>query len=281
MLSRRPPEGAQGDLRPVYWERERPLRYSGRMASHKRSQSTERSLHAFPRGVSEKVGFYVYALLDPQLQPPKPFYVGKGCGNRVFAHARAALRSPRRSDKLDRIREIMRADKTVQVQIIRHGLDARAALEVEAATIDILTEHDLANEVAGHGHGRGLMTVEEFVEVHAAPSLQITDPVVLIRIARKWQRGMSSDALYEAARRSWRVSSSRVQRARYAVAVADGIVREVYGGVRWIPARRGSKDRRRWLFTGQPAVDRASWIGCSVASYLPNGNQNPIRYVRC
>ncbi|WP_374961509.1 hypothetical protein [Spongiibacter tropicus] len=30
--------------------------------------------------------FYVYALKDPRQKPAKPFYVGKGTGNRAWEH---------------------------------------------------------------------------------------------------------------------------------------------------------------------------------------------------
>lgn len=30
--------------------------------------------------------FYVYALKDPREKPAKPFYVGKGTGNRAWEH---------------------------------------------------------------------------------------------------------------------------------------------------------------------------------------------------
>ena len=39
--------------------------------------------------VIEQIGWYVYALQDPRDQ--KIFYVGKGKGNRIFAHANAAI----------------------------------------------------------------------------------------------------------------------------------------------------------------------------------------------
>jgi hypothetical protein len=234
---------------------------------------------AFPPGVCERIGSYVYVLLDPRSQ--RPFYVGKGCGNRVFAHARAALRSPTKSDKLGRIREIHRASQAVGVQIVRHGLDERTALEVEAATIDVLAAH-LTNEVAGHGHERCLMSLDELVERHGARPLQLRGPALLIRIARQWTRGMPEAELYEATRKWWRISPRRAAKARHILAVADGIVRQVYEEVTWRRSRATtSRLRGRWMFTGWPATGCVGWIGRSVVHHLPAGNQNPIRYVCC
>ena len=50
----------------------------------------------------EKLGYYVYTLTDPF--DGFVFYVGKGQGNRVFAHVNDALETETSSDKLDRIR---------------------------------------------------------------------------------------------------------------------------------------------------------------------------------
>lgn len=63
----------------------------------------------FPSGVSEKIGNYVYRLIDPR--NGETFYVGKGKGNRVFAHANAELKTFENDEddsaslKVGRIRE--------------------------------------------------------------------------------------------------------------------------------------------------------------------------------
>lgn len=41
-------------------------------------------INEFPPGVMEHLGWYVYRLIDPR--DGSTFYVGKGKGNRVFAH---------------------------------------------------------------------------------------------------------------------------------------------------------------------------------------------------
>ena len=43
----------------------------------------------FPSGVIEHLGWYVYRLIDPR--DGSTFYVGKGKGNRVFAHMRGEV----------------------------------------------------------------------------------------------------------------------------------------------------------------------------------------------
>jgi hypothetical protein len=239
----------------------------------------------FPPGVAERIGGYVYLLLDPRSSPPRPFYVGKGTGNRVFAHAHDALTSPVNSDKLETIRAIHGEGRRVVVQIVRHGLDDATAFAVEAACIDLVREHvnaDAGNVVAGSGHEYGLVELDELVERYAAQPLTITEPAILIRIATHWRRGMRPDEVYEATRRRWKLNPVRARRAKYAIAVADGIVRAVYERMEWTRATPAEKkDEGRWEFAAEPSVARAEWIGRSVVGHFAIGAQNPIRYVGC
>lgn len=237
----------------------------------------------FPPGVTEKVGSYVYVLLDPRGPRPIPFYVGKGRGDRAFAHARAALRSPTKSDKLDRIREIRRDGHDVQLLFVRHRLDGATALAVEAAVIDLL-EHfgsePLTNVVSGHTHTCGVCSAEQMIERYAAKPLKLTKPALLLRISRRWLRGMPDEDVYAAARSAWRVSISKARRAKHILAVAGGIVRGVYIDAEWKRCESGKpQDKGRWEFDAKPAPASLDWIGLSVRDELPDGSQNPVRYV--
>ena len=89
---------------------------------------------SFPPEVAERLKTYVYRLIDPR--NGETFYVGKGQGDRVFAHGRAAIESDDPGSKLKRIREIIAAGFEVAHVIHRHGLDESTAFEVEAALID-------------------------------------------------------------------------------------------------------------------------------------------------
>lgn len=60
-------------------------------------------LQSFPPEVADKLKTYVYRLIDPR--NGETFYVGKGKGDRVFAHIRAAIDKEDPSDKLKRIHD--------------------------------------------------------------------------------------------------------------------------------------------------------------------------------
>jgi hypothetical protein len=124
---------------------------------------------SFLPGVSEKLGHYVYALRDP-VEDGRIFYIGKGIGDRAYAHARHAKRvDPSKTSaqlKLTRIREIHAAGFDVRVELIRHNLTNESeAFEVEAAVIDVLkiAGIELANVVAGQGTERGWQPLEEII----------------------------------------------------------------------------------------------------------------------
>ena len=66
----------------------------------------------FSQSAIEELDFYVYLLQDPR--DGQTFYVGKGSGNRVFAHTNEAVELDWSSDKLDQIREIHDAGMEVE-----------------------------------------------------------------------------------------------------------------------------------------------------------------------
>jgi hypothetical protein len=100
---------------------------------------------------------------------------------------------------------------------------------------------------------------------------------------------MDDAELYDATRSAWRVGDKR-SAARYAFAVFEGVVREVYTITAWLPAgstfntrrdRRGVRDPERWEFVGlvaEPAV-RDRYINRYVGHLFTYGAQNPISYV--
>ncbi len=238
------------------------------------------SIQKFPKSVIEKLGYYVYLLIDPRTD--KVFYVGKGTGNRIFAHVNDALSSPLETDKLDTIRSIHSEGKQVIHKIVRHGLTEHEAFEVEASLIDFINTQELTNIMSGHHSGeRGLMNISEIIAQYDAPHIIITEPVILVTVNRLFERNMNEDEIFEITRGDWVVGERR-NKAKYVFCVAYSIVRQVYEVQEWSKSKARSpesKTQDRWRFTGVVAKDLQHYVGGCVEKYI--GAQNPVRYVNC
>lgn len=75
--------------------------------------------------------FYVYASKDPRGKPAKPFYIGKGTGNRAWEH-QAIIDG---SEKGQLIQAIKAAGHSVMHTIIADNLTEQQALKIEAELI--------------------------------------------------------------------------------------------------------------------------------------------------
>ena len=256
----------------------------------------------FAPGVPEQIGFFVYLLIDPR--DGDVFYVGKGTGNRCFAHLAEARNTLADSigdyAKLSRIRSIESNGATVKIDLLRHGLTEQEAFLVESSAIDLLGRPNLENRVVGHEaaeHGR--MSVADLNALYGAEPVTI-DPrhrVVLIRINRLFERGMSDDALYEATRKWWKVSPRKRQvgsawAPEWAMAVFGGVVRAVHRIDGWEASAEEERSQDpnvagRWGFRGQRDQQmEATYLHRDVSSYLRaketgRASQNPIRYEHC
>lgn len=126
---------------------------------------------------------------------------------------------------------------------------------------------------------------------HGTFAASINVPCIVIRIQRAFRSGMSPEELYEATRGVWVVGPRR-NNAKYAMAVFDGVVREVYEIAAWHAAGTTEYLTRphqhvnrpgRWEFTGSRAPEsvRASLVGMSIAHLWTRGAANPIKYVNC
>jgi uncharacterized protein len=123
--------------------------------------------------------------------------------------------------------------------------------------------------------------------------LHINDKVILIRINKLYRDNMSDLQLYDATRGVWRISIDRAKKAKFAMAVYKGIIREIYQIEKWQKAdKSGYKTRidlpnrdifKRKEFIGKVADEaiRIQYIGKSVNEYLLKGNRNPIYYINC
>ena len=85
--------------------------------------------------------FYVYALKDPRQKPAKPFYIGKGTGNRAWEH-QAKIDE---SEKGLLIKEILEASHSVIHTIIADNLtEQQALMELAKANPNGISNSDAA-----------------------------------------------------------------------------------------------------------------------------------------
>lgn len=203
-------------------------------------------MNGFTSEVCEKLKYYVYRLIDPR--NGQTFYVGKGKGNRVFAHANDALKNCDLSKdedtvslKLNTIRNIKREGLEVIYLIHRYGLDEDTAYEVESAVIDCF--QGLSNLVNGHYGDRGVtnaLTLQRNLSVKAYTE---PDNLKYMLIKTKWDRVnqlkeenpelSEEECVYRATRYSWKISPERAKQYDYALSVIDGIVQGVYKVKDW------------------------------------------------
>jgi len=234
----------------------------------------------FPKSVVARIGYYVYILRDPETN--EVFYVGKGTGNRVFAHVRAAIENPIKNDRLQRIREINAKGLEVNYEILRHGLNEQEAFEIEATLIDYIRLPNLTNKVIGHDtEKRGRMTVPAIIAVYGAEPAEIKESALLIIPNKLFEPNITPEELYEITRGNWVVGERR-NKAEYAFSVYNGVIVEVYRISRWFSVKardKRQKRQNRWRFDGEIATELQPYVGKSVASYI--GAQNPVRYVNC
>lgn len=126
---------------------------------------------------------------------------------------------------------------------------------------------------------------------------KVEESVVAININRQYPRASNAEELYQVTRSMWRLNPERANRARYAFAVYQGVIKEVYKVERWMPATQAT--RRFWRERenlqgedfGETHDGRSEFIGeiapqeirkKYVDKKLPGRpSQNPIRYFNC
>ena len=244
---------------------------------------------SFSPGVAEHLKWYVYRLVDPRTD--ETFYVGKGQGDRVFAHASGDVSGigdrETLEPKLQLIREIRGTGLDVSHIVHRHGIEEEsAAYEVEAALIDAYPE--LTNRAGGHGSGvRGPRSVREINAQYAAEMLEVRDRFLLVLVAAKLSD--TESVIYEAARYAWTMARWRVEACDLVLARDDAIVIGAFRPKKWLEATTENfpdrpplpaQRKQRWGFVGdwaEPEI-RDYYVGRAVPECLRRSTGNPIKY---
>ena len=240
----------------------------------------------FSQKCIEELDYYVYALVDPRTD--KIFYIGKGCGNRVFDHCNFAIKEDAESLKLNLIREIIAEGHKIKHYILRHKLSEKESFLVESVLIDLLTYPEFNNEslltniVSGHHQwDRGIKTVEEVEAIYDCQKIEpnSNDHMLLVSLNRTFdsarQRNDDID-IYEITRHAWLIAKYKAPKINYVLGVYRGIVRSVVKveGYSWV---KDAKNRDRCSFVGK-LLDDSPYLNKDVSDY-PFGVRAATRYI--
>jgi hypothetical protein len=238
---------------------------------------------AFPPEVIEKLKTYVYRLIDPR--NGETFYVGKGKGNRVFAHIRGeqGIEGDDLDNKMKRIRQIRLAGFQVAHVIHRHGMDDATAFEVESALMDAYP--GLTNEAGGIGGNEfGAMHALEIIREYAAEPAVFRHDAILISVNRS---ALAETSLYEATRYAWKVDPAKA-RNKVVLAIVKGIIKGAFIADEWLEATAANFPGRqdvpgRYGFNGREAPDDVQRLYVDKRlpdEYRKRGAANPIKYAK-
>jgi hypothetical protein len=190
--------------------------------------------------VDSKNEHYVYLYQYPKEHALKGkiFYVGKGKGERVFAHL--DLLDKDDLEEIEKVRVIKEIDSlgfSPDIYILRDNLTESEAFKVESSIIDLLGLTNLSNLQSGHDS-----QLQHIEDSHRVAEYAIFEHDMLgIKINRTFgdhfsieryefdkiehQRILNGYTSY-----AWRINIDRLKRygANYYCAIVNGIIKEVY-----------------------------------------------------
>ena len=152
----------------------------------------------FSPEVCREIGYYVYRLVDPR--NGQTFYVRKGKNNRVFAHAKCALKdyadvdyNPEEDDdeslKYRTIRKIKYAGLEVIYIIERYHLSERDAFLIESVLIDTYSiKRELTNKIKGYESTESVnaLTLETLFNISEYEYSPDNPQYVIIKVKDYW-----------------------------------------------------------------------------------------------
>lgn len=134
------------------------------------------------------------------------------------------------------------------------------------------------------------MTLQQIVSAYSKEKIEIEEKAILIRINQAFRYSMTPIELYDYTRGQWKINQERANNAKYAFAVYEGIIQEVYSVIQWLEAGKTFNTRKeenaledRFEFIGNIADPeiREKYKFKSVEHYFKKGNANPIMYLNC
>ena len=248
----------------------------------------------FDVATQQGLKYYVYMLVDPTTN--RPFYIGKGVGNRVFAHVDNVKKGKGRAEpKNETILEILQKGYEVQHVIVRHGMDEDTAFKVEASLIDAFNYYyvrnridslPLTNLVSGHDKEHGLLSDIQICNKYSAqPIEKLTPDCIIININKLYPSCKDDQDILEATSKAWVINKNRVKKVKTVLSEYRGLIVGVFTVHKWYEiqamynegTKNEGKKRIRWAFEGESADEsvRNKYFGKCLPPYR---KQNPILY---
>ncbi|WP_016897908.1 LEM-3-like GIY-YIG domain-containing protein [Aerococcus viridans] len=221
--------------------------------------------------------FYIYCLVDTSNDEEEIFYIGKGKGNRVFNHEKAAfnkklellLESEDKTEdlKITKIRAIKAEGFPIKKVILNYWLSEREAFASENTLINlfnIFSPRNLTNKVNGHGvRGTEVGDLEkQFGSIPMSITELQTDELILaVKITDSLQ--LDEDETYDypfydrddhnlksRTLGTWRVAKDNAEKVKYILGINTGINNTVVSAYEVTGFEPGidEKGRQRFCF---------------------------------
>lgn len=244
----------------------------------------------FPKCAGRDLKYYVYIYSDPDTK--KPFYVGKGKGNRCFDH----LFEEKDTEKNRKIEEIINRGKEPIIEILVSGLDEGTAYKIEAAIIDLIGLDNLTNIVPGKTFdGVGKINVNDIInryDKYLIEEKDIDKGCLVLGVSSSSFTGQQGQDLYEAVRLAWKIDENKRNNAKYALVVHEGKIINVYKIAAWFPAYTTTCITERRYETKKQLNGRFDFVGCEAEQDILDkyvgrilsgdfwrGNNSPIKMI--
>jgi len=207
---------------------------------------------------------YVYCEIDEDNRRI-PIYIGKGKSTRVLSHLNNL--DELNDQKNKKISNLIANDR-LGIDILAYGLDDKTALHIESACIDLMGIDNLVNKVRGHGDNIKRLSLIELSNVIQDQKISVLQEHkgVAILINKDFKPTFSDLQTFEITRGIWSKSCvTTAKDAKYAYAIFNGVVKDVYEIYGWVPAgtqqyftRELTEERllkNPWEFIGKKAPE--------------------------
>ena len=213
--------------------------------------------------------YYVYVLSDPRTN--LPFYVGKGCHNRVEQHEIEA-RYNNESKKCQLINELVSLGLEPIKEIFSNNLTEKEAFDHEDICIEYHKKlgkklgYELMNIQSGH---KSIYTLpnkefEDTVNKNQKEKLDYMDNdyILFLKPSQTFNYNEDETTKYNKIRQWWNLNKNKVGKIEYILVINNDVVQYVYKPIYWefftkkITTKNNKiQNRRRYRFCGELIKD--------------------------